>query len=317
MKKITSVLLSMIMVFLVGCSSVAVDPNETNQSTTDNDTPNEVVYTIYGTSTLGNFSRGDGNVEEDSNIKYGNISELDFLNSRTDDVVNIDAEREKTLVINGKELQFKYRRTYARTLASSKQEALSQFGYQDVYELYDENQTLSATAEFSSNNGELRFYLDFDLSHSKVDSVLTDEDAKALADELMLSIYGRELSDEYDVVVSSSDASDTNSVYVYYTRSIFGYTTDEVVRIELNGNGDLLSLNAERLRLFDSIKNELTLEMIQNAEDMLIDRISDLYTINSKTIMLDANSGKFFLRIRAVYTSELGVEGVEFFINVN
>lgn len=305
------------MVFMVGCSSVAVDPNETNQSTTDNDTQNEVVYTIYGTSTLGNFNRGDGNIEEDSNIKYGNISELDFLNSRTDDIVNIDAEREKTLVINGKELQFKYRRTYARTLASSKQEALSQFGYQDVYELYDKNQTLSATAEFSSNNGELRFYLDFDLSHSKVDSVLTDEDAKALADELMLSIYGGELSDEYDVVVSSSDASDTNSVYVYYTRSIFGYTTDEVVRIELNGNGDLLSLNAERLRLFDSIKNELTLEMIQNAEDMLIDRISDLYTINSKTIMLDANSGKFFLRIRATYTSELGVEGVEFFINVN
>ena len=87
---------------------------------------------------------------------------------------------------------------------------------------------------------------------------------------------------------------------VLYYRELYGYKTDDTISICFDQDGQVCYMNAYNLHRFDSLEDQLTEELIQNAESYLINSLENAgfndLTIYPPSIIIVNDEGKPFLK---------------------
>lgn len=306
-KTICIVMTAIVALTAASCSA------ETSNPPTASSEPTEIQYVIYCDSTDGasvlvpDAQAGAGKIQ----IRMG--SEMDFGLTNLTNVNNDQAPLEKTVTLNGVERTLPYSSSCANSLIECNTEALKAYALIDKYSSTD-----GVVAEYRQGTGELLFYSDLRATAGEGD--LSLEEATAIASSMIASLYGDAVAARYTHVRTTDP--DGGFIYVYYARCIQGYKTDDTIQIKLDRSGNVKTINASLLGVFEPIADEITAKKIQNAQTALQTAIPDSWTFedDTKTLVI-ASDGKCYLEVMSLCESanednpETSME--KFYINID
>ena len=348
MKKLFCLMLAMLLIGLAGCGAnnqtiiptsslgdtamnndnINEDPTMNNVDSNDDSAMNNSgseddstapKYTIYVEASF-DAASGSGSTKDNlTNIQFGDITERDFYYARDTEIDNPKACAEKEFVLAGNKYVSAYHETVSNSLSSSANEKLHSFGVYEKYNSEEVNNRFSA--KFRQSDGELVLFSRYGIHNVTGD--LTEQEAKALADSLMMEKYGEAFASEYpDYSIVVTNENTRKLITVCYTKYIYGYPTTDRVLVTYNMQGELKSLNAVSKGLFNPVQENITEEKINAAKDALISAISTEWDIQAITLLLDSDGGCYLL----VYTSRViegsdgepgRIEPMEFYINID
>jgi hypothetical protein len=178
MKKIISILLIFLFIF-VSCTEVNnINDNETNDKPTQ-----RFEYIIYSDSGEGlseNIGLNTENIEE--NVNFGYLYDLDFDFIDKTEVTNDKAPAKVEINTGKNTFSMILKRSYLTSLSESKNEKLAYLGKIDDYRTEDGR----VEAHFRQDTKELTFFLNYD--RERPVGTLSNEEAKEIADNLFISM---------------------------------------------------------------------------------------------------------------------------------
>ncbi len=295
MKKIISLFL--ILVFtLSSCAQANDNPKEKEPEKNK-----QVTYTIYGYASEGSARASESENEE--TVKFGSMSERDFDFIDKTEVTNDKAPTKVEVNTDKNTFSMTLRKSYITSIYKCYNENLSHVGEINVYRTEDGR----AMAEFRQETKELVFFLNYD--GKSYDGELTDEKAKELADDLFVSLYGEDIFKKYtDFVIFQSNTTTS----VLYRRYVHGYETDDTISIKFNKQGELYSLNANRMGTFEGAEKIISKADIEKAVKVLSDTLGEKWTMFEPRLTIDS-TGTYFVVVGA----SNGDYAEQFYININ
>lgn len=309
MKKTISVFLCVLLIgALFACTS---------QQSKLSENTNTVQYVIYCSSmdfvdSINSERESATNAEKMPNdIQFKECSEIVLSMVKRAEVSNSAAATQKTITINGTNYSLPLSTSYATALADCDNADLKVYGLVDQYWSSD-----GIVAEYRQGSGELLFYSELGATSS--DGQLTTDEATKIAAELLESLYGADVAGRY---THDRTSKEDEFVYVNYTRYIQGYATDDAIQIKLKSNGEIKSINAMKIGIFDHLEDKITVKKIQAAESTLCTSISYMWDLDEGTKKLVIGSdGKCYIEILGVNNSASDESPentiVKFYINV-
>lgn len=214
------------------------------------------------------------------------------------------------------ESKAQYLRSFSNSLSDSNDESLHALGRFDEYRSEEAGNRF--IARFRQSDDALVFFSVTD--ERKVDGTLTEQDAKVLADALLVDRYGDQFAAEYsncEIVVTNDDLN--KIITVGYTKYIYGYPTTDRVLVTYNMRGELKAFNAMTKGIFDSAEASISIDEISNAEEALISVIPPTAIVGTKMLTLDAD-GDCYLYVTTTQSGEgldQSIDAVEYYINID
>ena len=185
MKKI----LAIISYVLLAATMVSCANTSNMDGTKENDLPTETSkdYVIYYYPSAGELIKDElGTVDipfKDAETKVFSFSSKTEINKPS------DANNQHTFKLNGKTYSLEYSRTYETALSSSN--TLKDYSKFNSYK----SDTIRVDTRVSTN--ELLFFTNLDENDLKATGDMTEDEANAIAEATILSLYGEELKKEY------------------------------------------------------------------------------------------------------------------------
>ena len=314
MKKLTCILITVLLLFSMACSK-----NPQNEETAFD--PDSVEYIIYlGNSDFLALSEDDsklGTAESDevkAITKKPLPENCEFFNFTQSDLPdNEKASKTKSFSISGKNYELEYFGSRSSALASSDQIELRPYGKVDRY-----SKPGDYVADFSSENGQLRFFLDFQVDQL-AEGDFDEEGAVAASKAILADIYGNECLEYYadSPAVSNSVTERNNTLVIKFIKSVGGYPTNDEIEFCFNKRGELISVNANQHGLAKPFVNQYSVAQLQAAENELNKYFnSQVYSVASDTILLINSDGECYLEIFATYQVDSSSHTRAFYINV-
>ncbi|MBE6649653.1 MAG: hypothetical protein E7614_09120 [Ruminococcaceae bacterium] len=283
MKKRT-ILLSLCLCLAILLSSCS---NQTPPNDNDGSKPsegNEVQYSLYLSDSYGSAILNLNLPSEQIQTKPADEKNF-FVSSKTkiEDPDNIGSTR--TLKIAGQSYDLDYTRTYRTKLYESDQ-------LKSHAEIIDFRKN-KIRAEYRASDGELLFFGDLNMEGRNISGDLTEDEAKELAVSTLTEVYGKDIFNEYvfDYVLFTDNQS-TKRYSVVYTKYVHGIPTNDMIQMGFNLNGNLISINALMLGVYDNAEKDITKEQIDNALAYLN---STLEEVSLPTLIVDS-LGDYYLR---------------------
>ena len=291
MKKRTIILsLCLCLAILLSSCSNQTPPNDNAGSKPSEG--NEVQYSLYLSGSDGGGILNLNLPSEQIQTKSADQKTFSFASKiKIEDPNNIGSAR--TLKIAGQSYDLDYRRTYRTELYDSDQLK----AHAEMIEFRHNN---SIVAEFRVSDGTLLLFSNATREQQSVSGNLTENEAKELAKATLTEIYGEDILNQYvfDEVVFT-DNQMTTRYGIIYRKYVHGIPTNDQISISFNMNGEVLSINARLLGVYDHAEEELTKEQIDHAFTYLTTSLEDEYKISSPTLIVDS-LGDYYLK---AYTS--------------
>ncbi len=262
----------------------------------------DVEYKVY------KLGQKDASVQQSGIGTLHSASKLHF--EKDDEVMvfeNTVAPQTKTVSIGDNEFTFSYEKSTQNLRATSKKKILQEFGKVDEYKMVDDNGYVEAT--FDSETGKLLYYSDRRTYNNLGD--FTVEEAKQDAEEFIKVQLGTNALDGFTLDRAYEDEfMNKKRIVVNYRKYLYGIETTEYIRVWFDLEGNVNAFNAENTHLFDTAKDELSEKKVKNAEEALLDSLSDAdYIQDDRRLLVDVTTGIFYLEITA--------DGEVYYINVN
>lgn len=155
---------------------------------------------------------------------------------------------------------------------------------------------------------------DYSIRHAPGD--LTEDEAIAIADATVLSVYGAAISDEYTYETTANYA-DSLLYCVVYRRYVWGIPSLDSIQIAMNLKGEVISINARYLGMFSDAQECIEKESIDAAVSQLHSTYST-WTFTTTMLTVDQN-GDYYIFATMYRSNPDALEGVdlmEVYINV-
>lgn len=252
----------------------------------------EIEYTIYSSGTN---SASDTSVAE--KVTFKSSSGLETYLGSISDEVNESLDKTKLFQIDGKKYELEYRVTAHTDAALCNNETIV-----DNYSEYEFYYTTNISSEI--NSIILKYHRDTDRIMDLVitgdvrekGGTFTEKQAKDKSRKVLHEMYAEyceEIEEEYAISAWSSDTE----VTVMYSKNIAGYDTTDRIVLSFNLAGELIGINATMLGIFAPIEDEITKGRIEKAKEVLLDSISDKWTITGEELIMDVVTAVCYLRI--------------------
>ncbi len=257
--------------------------------------PKDVEYAFYA----------DGSSDGQARVldgEYLDTSELDFEYFGTP--ITVDKEKintGKSIVVDGFTWNAQYVESNQSVLKSSAKDKLHPYGIVDSYRT-STSPNEYARMDVYHQTGQLKdlfIFSEDDKTLEKSDD-LTDAMILEKARAAVVQFFGDDALDKY-VEGDCTYQEQFNWYVVRFNRNLHGYLADTCFYIVLNHDGEVRKLSANNHYEFDAVENDVTAEMIKNAEVALRAQIPENLTVqeDATKVMIDGNTGKLFLRMYA------------------
>ncbi|MBE6672475.1 MAG: hypothetical protein E7599_03010 [Ruminococcaceae bacterium] len=340
MKKIISIILALLLIAsAMGCAgekNIQGNQNagqeqdgqnnqnsQDDQNNRDPDNPEEEFkYVFYsGGSADGGAVAGASGFKDASELNFDLDKQLNTVKNQN------KVSNRKEVAVDGQSYDFSYSYTRSSALSDLSRSELSLYGECDVY-----------TATRDGKNVEMRVYNHTGnirswsrsglliLGNQEIPADVTDEKVIEKARSIIQDVYGEDALDEY-TSVSVDHAENSNAFSVRFYRDFHGYTAEACFFVVITNDMDIVKFSAFNHYEFNALENDVTEEMIKNAEQALRACVPSSMTVqeNTVTVVFDVNTEKLYLELYArrntpVIDSETGEEsyvGDMFYVNIN
>ena len=283
MKKRT-ILLSICLCLAILLSSCS---NQTHPNDNDGNEPSERKEVQYSLYLSGSDCGGTLNLNlpsEQIQTKPADQKTFYFTSKiKIEDPNNEGSSR--TLKIAGQSYDLDYFKTYRTELYDSDQlkahaESI-EFKKNKIY------------ADYRVSDGALLFFANLNREVRNISGDLTEDEAKELAKATLTEMYGEDILNQYvfDEVVFT-DNQMTTRYGIIYRKYVHGIPTNDQMSISFNMNGEVLSINARLLGVYDNAEKDITKEQIDNALAYLNDTLG---AVSLPTLIVDS-LGDYYLR---------------------
>lgn len=302
MKKTIIFILCLLCVILsvTACNSPSGDDKQSESQKVGpaNSVKYALYYADYGSSGYPtNFDRPLGNAE----IRKP-IEDADFYNFTKNYIETKDALQSRTVVVDGITYNVEYTGKSYQSKVSSKN-FTDQSVITDNY-VFNNSDSMSRDGvemRIDRKTGRIVYFGLFDaVKKQKEVGYLTVEQIQEKADQIANSLYGKEVMSEYTMVkelVNNNMKEDgSGTVGVIYKRKVFGYYTDDTMKLVFNRKGELVYIfNDEMMEMYKDVEEKLTKEEVEAAEKYLVDTMTAKgYWIGSRTLRTSAD-GEYYL----------------------
>lgn len=206
---------------------------------------------------------------------------------------------------------------YSRSECTYAGDTATEYGkYYSLYDVY-----LSDKEEFTVLRGTdlVCYYYTSDRDY-ETEVQLTDDEAKAIADEFLIKILGEDIVAGFSKVVSRKDTIGLYAYGVAYSKPINGYETDEILSIFIGKSGKVVAYNGYNVCKYEGKEELFASEKIEAAKTALTDKINSLNLSNleiGRTFITTNADGELYLRIDISYDDEYGTRCAEsMFVNI-
>lgn len=214
-----------------------------------------------------------------------------------------DADDQRTLALNGKEYSLHYSRSYETALSSS-----NDFQNYSKFNSYKDG-TITAETRVSTN--ELLFFSNVDENVRNAIGDITENEAKNIASETILSLYGEIVQREYAYETTIFTDTDSTVQYtVVYRKYVWGTPTNDAIQIRINMKGDIVSINALNLGMFSLAENQIQKTAITDAISKLEATFSEHWDIFDTRLVLDAK-GDYYIYAQLSRKNVEAIEAIE------
>ena len=290
------------------------DNNDVNEPADSDEEPKEIKYVFYS----GGYTDGGGSA---SQVGFLNVSALQFSDNyqRVLDDGKTSADKYKTLTVDGVKYDFSYSSVTQRSEIEDKKSEINKY-----------NACHNYVISSGTHSGMLTIYSTGELKYLLIVNSLDDgnasskEDLLVKANSVLCDFYGEDALNNY-YLRNEDDYSEANAVV--YQRKFHGYVADTSLSVYFDSAGEVQVVNAGNHFDFNAIENDVTAEMIQQADEALRAQIPSSMTVqeDATKVMIDFNTGKLYLRMYArrntsVIDPETGMEthtGEDFYVNIN
>ncbi len=263
-------------------------------------------YVIYV-----NPSAGDWNTQENLShqVTFQNVGTKDFSFATKTEVERPDGTSdEQTIELNGKLYSGQYSRTYETAIAAS--HLFSSYGRFHTY------RSDTFYMDFRASDNKLILFVNFDEETNTAHGNVTEEEAKAIAASVLLSVYGDSASEEYAYDTTLYTDSPLGVYYtVVYRKHVLGVPTQDAIQISVNRRGEIVGINAKYLGMFSLAEEQLTKQDIDGAIAVLQEAFSAKWTILSTRLVLDTE-GHYHLSAPLARTGSWGIDAEMVYITV-
>ena len=242
-------------------------------------------------------------------VSFEDASQKTFSFSRDTIFDNSDlVGTTRKLNIGDKSYSLTYSKSYRTKLYSS-----------EKFKPYAEFITFKAddlSVYYRADDGALIFFSDLNVGNLTVSGELTEDGAKALALDTIISLYGESVAREYildDIVFT--DTPLTKAYTVVYTKYVYDTPTNDKIQLSYNMQGDLVTVNAKLLGVYDDATDHLSQKQIDEAKAVLNEALADDWSILTVTLVIDS-LGDYYLKAQAAKTTEVGISAAELFIDI-
>ena len=200
---------------------------------------------------------------------------------------------------------------YSRSECTYADDTATEYGkYYSLYDVY-----VSDKEEFTVLRGTnlVCYYYTSDRDY-ETEVQLTDDEAKAIADEFLIKILGEEIVAGFSKVVPRKDTMGSWAYGVAYSKPINGYETDEILSIFIGKSGKVVAYNGYNLCKFEGKEGLFATENVEAAKTALTDKINSLNLSNleiERTLITTNTDGELYLRIDISYDDEYGMRCAE------
>jgi hypothetical protein len=214
----------------------------------------------------------------------------------------------RKLNIGDKSYSLTYSKSYRTKLYSS-----------EKFKPYAEFITFKAddiSVYYRADDGALIFFSDLNVGNLTVSGELTEDGAKTLALNTIISLYGENVAREYvldDIVFT--DTPLTQAYTVVYTKYVYDMPTNDKIQLSFNMQGDLVTVNAKLLGVYDDATDHLSQKQIDEAKAVLNEALADDWSILTVTLVIDS-LGDYYLKVQTAKTTANGIAATELFIGI-
>lgn len=196
---------------------------------------------------------------------------------------------------------------YAYSQCTYKNNSSEEFGaHYSVYDVYlndhEEVAYLHGTdlvCSYFNRSGDLRSGV----------SINTDDEAKVISDEFVLSIISEDIFSGFECTSITKDNSGLFSYVINYSKLTLGHKTDENITIYIDNSGTVVGYNGYNVCKYDDLVKEFNNDSINSAKSALITRINGLNLKNTEIgepFLTTSADGELYLRINFTYEDENG-----------
>ena len=244
-----------------------------------------------------------------SSVKFEEAERKVFSFSRRNEISKpSDADDQRTLVLNGKEYSLHYSRSYETAFSSS-----NDFQNYSKFNSYKDG-TITAETRVSTN--ELLFISNVDENVRNAIGDITENEAKNIASETILSLYGETAQLEYAYETTIFTDNDSTVQYtVVYRKYVWGTPTNDAIQISINMKGDIVSINALNLGMFSLAENQIQKTAITDAISTLEATFSEHWDIFDTRLVLDAE-GDYYIYAQLSRKNVEAIEVMVVYINI-
>lgn len=263
-------------------------------------------YVIYYYPSAGESIKGESGLV-DITFKDAQTKVFSF-SSKTKIDKPSDAGNQHTFELNGKTHSLEYNRTYETALSSSN--AFKKYSKFNEYK----SDTIRLETRVSSN--ELMSFINLDENDWQVIGTVNEDEAKAIAETTILSLYGEEVKKEYEYDKTVyTDAQLSRHYTVLYRRFVWGMPSNDTISISVNLKGDVVGINAKSLGIFSLAEKQVEKKAIADAISTLEGAFSKDWTIGNKTLILDAE-GDYYISAQLYRKNTEEFETMVVYINI-
>ncbi len=242
-------------------------------------------------------------------VSFEDASQKTFSFSRDTIFDNSDlVGTTRKLNIGDKSYSLTYSKSYRTKLYSS-----------EKFKPYAEFITFKAddlSVYYRADDGALIFFSNLNVGNLTVSGELTEDGAKALALDTIISLYGESVAREYvldDIVFT--DTPLTKAYTVVYTKYVYDIPTNDKIQLSYNMQGDLVTVNAKLLGVYDDATDHLSPKQINEAKAVLNEALADDWSILTVTLVIDS-LGDYYLKAQTAKTAADGIAAAELFIGI-
>lgn len=304
MKKLLSVLCCLFLTtIMASCANTSDLDNSMEKEQLPESTKD---YVIYCDPSAGKLIRDE---QETTDVAFKNADTKVFsFSSKTKINKPHDAEDKRSFELNGKTYSLEYSATYETALSSS-----NSF---KSYSLFNSYRSDTVHADTRVGTNELMLFAILDVNELTAAGDVTEDEAKAIAESTILSLYGDKSRNEYAYDNTIYTDSKLEVIYtVVYRKYVWGTPTNDSIQISVNMKGNVVGVNAKYMGMFSSAEEQVSKDSISDAISVLNKTFSGNWRIGTTRLVLDAE-GNYYISALLSRKVSGELEAVMVYINV-
>ncbi len=273
MKKITAIIVCLVMLLLTACEA---NKPETQKTPSEK----EVIYTVYLASS--DAGTAENAIAEASTSKVL----IDVRNNEYETEEDVSGKSLKYSLF-GIEYELKANKATTNDFTDSKITTLKNkskwIRYGDA----------NCCIDLYTATNEIRFYFDYSVLKNDKGERISEKEAEDAAYNALCSVYGENVVKTYTKITVQTGSR--NGWHVSFAKNIGNYGITDNITVELSQSGNICAINAKNKDSFEHLTSVLSENKVKAAEAAAKAKVPEGYEFTILNIVLDENGAPYLV----------------------